>query len=138
MTVLFTQCFKRRKRRNIQCQLIRIITAFFLIITGQTTKKVEKCHADSFVGLTIGEKSYTVLHHKCMKENVISSEISIPNKAEMLFQMEQHWRYFRTRVIKHFKITNFNFDLSPFLFTVMLFIAIMRKMEMSFNLRLIR
>ena len=51
----------------------------------------------SFVGLTIGEKSYTVVHHKCMKENVVSNEISIPNKAEMSFQMERHWTYFSTR-----------------------------------------
>ena len=32
-----------------------------------------------------------------MKENVVSSEISIQNKAEMSFQMERHWTYFRTR-----------------------------------------
>ena len=51
----------------------------------------------SFVGLTIGEKSYTIAHHKCMKENVVSSEILIPNKAKMSFQMERHWTCFRTR-----------------------------------------
>ena len=39
----------------------------------------------SFVVFTIGEKSYTVVYHKYMKENVVSSEISILNKAEMSF-----------------------------------------------------
>ena len=51
----------------------------------------------SFVVFTIGEKSYTVVYQKYMKENVVSSEISIQNKAEMSFQMEQHRTYFRTR-----------------------------------------
>ena len=50
----------------------------------------------SFVVFTIGEKSYTVVYQKYMKENVISSEISIQNKAEMSFQMERHRTYFRT------------------------------------------
>ena len=44
----------------------------------------------SLVVFTIGEKSYTVVYQKYMKENVVSSEISIQNKAEMLFQMERH------------------------------------------------
>ena len=43
----------------------------------------------SFVGFTIGEKSYTVVYQKYMKENVVSSEIPIQNKAEMSFQMER-------------------------------------------------
>ena len=51
----------------------------------------------SFVGFTIGEKLYTVVYQKYMKENVDSIEISIQNKAEMLFQME-HRTYFRTRL----------------------------------------
>ena len=51
----------------------------------------------SFVVFTIGEMSYTVVYQKYMKENVISSEISIQNKAEMLFQMERHRTYFQTR-----------------------------------------
>ena len=51
----------------------------------------------SFVVFTIGEKSYTVIYQKYMKENVVSSEISIQNKAEMSFQMERHRTYFRTR-----------------------------------------
>ena len=33
--------------------------------------------------------------------------------------------------MKCFKITNLNFELSSFLFTVMLFIAIVKKMEMG-------
>ena len=49
----------------------------------------------SFVVFTIGEKSYTVVYQKYMKENVVSSEISIQNKSEMSFQMERHWTYFR-------------------------------------------
>ena len=44
----------------------------------------------SFVVFTIGEKSYTVVYQKYMKENVVSTEISIQNKAEMSFQMERH------------------------------------------------
>ena len=52
----------------------------------------------SFVVFTIGEKSYTVVYQKYMKENVISSEISIQNKAEMSFQKKRHRTYFRTRV----------------------------------------
>ena len=52
----------------------------------------------SFVVFTIGEKSYTVVYQKYMKENVVSSEISIQNKAEMSFQMKRHRTYFRTRV----------------------------------------
>ena len=98
--LLFMQCSKRRKRRNLRCQPIRIITtAFFWIITGQTTKKVEKCRTEEFCWFdySIGEKSYTVVHHKCMKENVVWNEILIPNKAKMLFQMERHWTCFRTR-----------------------------------------
>ena len=51
----------------------------------------------SFVVFTIGEKSYTVVYQKYMKENVVSSEISIQNTAEMSFQMERHRTYFRTR-----------------------------------------
>ena len=51
----------------------------------------------SFIVFTIGEKSYIVVYQKYMKENVVSSEISIQNKAEMLFQMERHRTYFRTR-----------------------------------------
>ena len=51
----------------------------------------------SFVVFTIGEKSYTVVYQKYMKENVVSSEISIQNKAEMSFQMKRHRTYFRTR-----------------------------------------
>ena len=51
----------------------------------------------SFVVFTIGEKSYTVIYQKYMKENVVSSEISIQNKAEMSFQMKRHRTYFRTR-----------------------------------------
>ena len=51
----------------------------------------------SFVVFTIGEKSYTVVYQKYMKENVVSSEISIQNKVEMSFQMERHRTYFRTR-----------------------------------------
>ena len=51
----------------------------------------------SFVVFTIGEKSYTVVYQKYMKENVVSSEISIQNKAEMSFQMKRHQTYFRTR-----------------------------------------
>ena len=35
----------------------------------------------SFVGFTIGEKSYTVIYQKYMKENVVSSEISIQNPS---------------------------------------------------------
>ena len=50
----------------------------------------------SFVVFTIGEKSYTVVYQKYMKENVVSSEISIQNKAEMSFQMKRHRTYFRT------------------------------------------
>ena len=50
-----------------------------------------------FVVFTIGEKSYTVVYQKYMKENVVSSEISIQNKAEMSFQMKRHRTYFRTR-----------------------------------------
>ena len=53
----------------------------------------------SFVVFTIGEKSYTVVYQKYMKENVVSSEISIQNKAEMSFQMKRHRTYFRTRKI---------------------------------------
>ena len=53
----------------------------------------------SFVVFTIGEKSYTVVYQKYMKENVISSEISIQNKAEMSFQMERHRTYFRNSVL---------------------------------------
>ena len=53
----------------------------------------------SFVVFTIGEKLYTVVYQKYMKENVVSSEISIQNKAEMSFQMERHRTYFRTRDI---------------------------------------
>ena len=57
----------------------------------------------SFVVFTIDEKSYTVVYQKYMKENVVSSEISIQNKAEMSFQMERHRTYFRTRLISfHF------------------------------------
>ena len=51
----------------------------------------------SFVVFTIGEKSYTVVYQKYMKENVVSSEISVQNKAEMSFQMKRHRTYFRTR-----------------------------------------
>ena len=51
----------------------------------------------SFVVFTIGEKSYTVVYQKYMKENVVLSEISIQIKAEMSFQMERHRTYFRTR-----------------------------------------
>ena len=51
----------------------------------------------SFVVFTIGEKSYTVVYQKYMKENVVSNEISIQNDAEMSFQMERHRTYFRTR-----------------------------------------
>ena len=74
-------------------------------------KKVEKCCTEekSFVGLTIGEKSYTVVHHKCMKENVVSSEISILNKVEMSFQMERHWTYFRTRYIVTAQLGSFQY-----------------------------
>ena len=74
-------------------------------------KKVEKCRTEekSFVGLTIGEKSYTVVHHKCMKENVVSSEISILNKVEMSFQMERHWTYFRTRYIVTAQLGSFQY-----------------------------
>ena len=36
-----------------------------------------------------------------MKENV-SSEILIPNKAKMSFQMERHWTCFRTRNFSDF------------------------------------
>ena len=53
----------------------------------------------SFVVFTIGEKSYNVVYQKYMKENVVSSEISIQNKAEMSFQMERQRTYFRTRLI---------------------------------------
>ena len=53
----------------------------------------------SFVVFTIGEKSYTVVYQKYMKENVVSSEISIQNKAELSFQMERHRTYFRTRAV---------------------------------------
>ena len=53
----------------------------------------------SFVVFTIGEKLYTVVYQKYMKENVVSSEISIQNKAEMSFQMDRHRTYFRTRQI---------------------------------------
>ena len=42
----------------------------------------------SFIVFTIDEKSYTVVYQKYMKENVVSSEISIHNKAEMSFQMD--------------------------------------------------
>ena len=31
----------------------------------------------SFVVITIGEKSYTVVYQKYMKDNVVSSEISV-------------------------------------------------------------
>ena len=51
----------------------------------------------SFVGFTIGEKSYTVVYQKYMKKNVVSSEISSANKAKMSFQMERHRTYFRIR-----------------------------------------
>ena len=37
-----------------------------------------------------------------MKENVVSSEISIQNKAEMSFQMKWHRTYFRTRESEDF------------------------------------
>ena len=55
----------------------------------------------SFVVFTIGEKSYTVVYQKYMKENVVSSEISIQNKAEMSFQMKRHRTYFRTRLFSN-------------------------------------
>ena len=58
----------------------------------------------SFVVFTIGEKSYTVVYQKYMKENVVSSEISIQNKAEMSFQMKRHRTYFRTRHMLHTEV----------------------------------
>ena len=41
----------------------------------------------SFVGFTIGEKSYTVVYQKYIEKNVVWSEISFSseNKAEMSF-----------------------------------------------------
>ena len=51
-------------------------------------KKMRNVIQQSFVVFTIGEKSYTVVYQKY---------ISIQNKAEMLFQMERHRTYFRTR-----------------------------------------
>ena len=61
----------------------------------------------SFVVFTIGEKSYTVVYQKYMKENVVSSEISVQNKAEMSFQMKRHRTYFRTRIKAIVWITNY-------------------------------
>ena len=52
----------------------------------------------SFVVFTIGEKLYTVVYQNYMKENVVSCEISIQNKAEMSYQMERRLTYFRIRV----------------------------------------
>ena len=46
---------------------------------------------------SLGERSYTVVYQKYIKENAVSSEISIQNKTEMSFQMERHRTYFRTR-----------------------------------------
>ena len=55
----------------------------------------------SFVVFTIGVKSYTVVYQKYMKENVVSSEISIQNKAEMSFQMERIWLWTRLLILNN-------------------------------------
>ena len=69
----------------------------FVKLRGRQQKKIRNVIQQSFIGFTIGEKLYTVVYQKYMKENV-SIEISIQNKAEMSFQMEQHRTYFRTRL----------------------------------------